>query len=63
MAGKEPVNGWLCLVLYLFISIGFSAYLQSSLNKVWEAEAEPLPGHDAPPPVSDRDAAAAGFGT
>jgi hypothetical protein len=49
IAKKEPVNGWLCLVLYLFISIGFYAYLQSSLNKVWEAEAEALPGHDAPP--------------
>jgi hypothetical protein len=49
VAGKEPVNGWLVLVLYLIISIGMFAYLQSSLNKVWEAEAEALPGQDAPP--------------
>jgi hypothetical protein len=49
VAGKEPVNGWLVLVLYLIISIGMWAYLQSSLNKVWEAEAEALPGKDAPP--------------
>ncbi|MGV1048187.1 MAG: DUF4234 domain-containing protein [Solirubrobacterales bacterium] len=35
IAGREPVNGWICLVLYLVISIGFYAYLQSSLNKIW----------------------------
>jgi Domain of unknown function (DUF4234) len=49
VAGKEPVNGWLVLVLFLVLSIGMYAYLQSSLNKVWEQEAEPLPGHEAPP--------------
>jgi hypothetical protein len=49
VAGKEPVNGWLVLVLYLFLQIGMYAYLQSSLNKVWEQEAEPLEGHEAPP--------------
>jgi Domain of unknown function (DUF4234) len=53
VAGKEPVSGWLCLVLCLVgLSIVYYAYLQSSLNKVWAAEAEPLPGQDAPP-VSD----------
>jgi hypothetical protein len=25
------------------------AYLQISLNNIWEQEAEPLPGHEAPP--------------
>jgi hypothetical protein len=49
VAGKEPVNGWLVLVLFLFLQIGMYAYLQSSLNKVWEGEAEPLEGHEAPP--------------
>ena len=49
VAGKEPVNGWLVLVLYLVLALGMWAYLQSSLNKVWEAEAEPLAGHEAPP--------------
>ncbi len=53
IAGKEPVNGWLCIVLYLVISIGFWAYIQSSLNKVWEAEAEPLVGGEAPPATGD----------
>ncbi len=49
IANKDPVNGWLVLVLYLVLSIGMWAYLQSSLNAIWEQEAEPLEGHEAPP--------------
>jgi hypothetical protein len=49
VAKKDPVNGWLVLLLYIFLSIGMWAYLQSSLNQIWEQEAEPLEGHDAPP--------------
>jgi hypothetical protein len=49
LGGKEPVNGWIALLLYLFISPGMFAYLQVSLNQVWEQEAEALPGHEAPP--------------
>lgn len=49
VAGREPVNGWIALILYLVISIGFYAYLQASLNHIWEQEAEPLPGQEAPP--------------
>jgi hypothetical protein len=49
IAGQEPVNGWIALLLYLFIAPGMWAYLQVSLNHVWEAEAEPLPGQEAPP--------------
>jgi hypothetical protein len=52
LAGQEPVNGWIALLLYLFIAPAMWAYLQVSLNHVWEAEAEPLPGQEAPP-VSD----------
>jgi Domain of unknown function (DUF4234) len=52
LGGKEPVNGWIALLLYLFISPAMFAYLQISLNQVWEQDAEPLPGHEAPP-VSD----------
>jgi Domain of unknown function (DUF4234) len=52
LAGQEPVNGWIALLLFLFIGPAMWAYLQVSLNHVWEAEAEPLPGHEAPP-VSD----------
>ena len=52
LGGKEPVNGWIALLLYLFISPGMFAYLQVSLNHIWEQEAEALPGQKAPP-VSD----------
>jgi Domain of unknown function (DUF4234) len=53
LGGKEPVNGWIALLLYLFIAPGLWAYLQVSLNQLWEQEAEPLPGQDAPPAPSD----------
>jgi hypothetical protein len=53
VAGKEPVNGWLSLLLYLLLAPAFWAYLQVSLNHVWEQEAEPLPGQAAPPPSGD----------
>jgi len=53
IAGREPASGWIALILYLLLSPGMFAYLQVSLNNVWEQEAEPLPGHDAPPAPSD----------
>ncbi|MGN6257224.1 MAG: DUF4234 domain-containing protein [Solirubrobacterales bacterium] len=53
IAGREPVSGWISLILYLLLSPGFWAYLQVSLNSVWEQEAEPLPGHAAPPAPAD----------
>jgi hypothetical protein len=52
VAGRDPVNGWIALLLYLFIGIALPAYLQVSLNHVWTQEADPQPGQDAPP-VSD----------
>jgi Domain of unknown function (DUF4234) len=52
VAEREPVSGWLSIVLYLLISPAFWAYLQSSLNHIWEQEAEPAEGQAAPP-VSD----------
>jgi hypothetical protein len=53
VGSKEPVNGWIALLLYLFIAPGMWAYLQVSLNNIWEAEAEALPGPEpAPPPDS-----------
>ncbi len=52
VAGREPVSGWLSIVLYLLIAPAFWAYLQSSLNHIWEQEAEPAEGQAAPP-VSD----------
>ena len=47
LAGVEPLNGWLALVLYLVVSPIFFAYEQSELNKAWAAEGGPVP--DAPP--------------
>lgn len=52
VASREPVNGWIALLLYLFIAPGLWAYLQVSLNHIWEQEGEALPGQPAPP-VSD----------
>jgi hypothetical protein len=51
LADREPVNGWIALVLYLFISPAMFAYLQVSLNHVWEQELNPAPGESAPPPT------------
>jgi hypothetical protein len=38
LSGVEPLNGWIALAFYLFLGIGFPAYLQSGLNKVWGAQ-------------------------
>ncbi len=53
IAGREPVNGWISIVLYLVIAPAFWAYLQNSLNHIWEQEGEVLPGQGTPPPPSD----------
>ena len=53
LAGQEPLNGWIAIILYLLIAPGLWAYIQSSLNKVWQAEAEAIPGAPAPPAPSD----------
>ena len=37
--GTEPVNGWIALVLYIVIAPAFWAYLQVSLNELWDATA------------------------
>src|SRR4051812_3015880 len=44
VAQREPVNGWIALILFLLLGIAYPAYLQASLNQVWLAEAEGLPG-------------------
>lgn len=49
ITGQEPVSGWISIILYLLLAPAFWAYLQVSLNHVWEQEAEPLPGQEAPP--------------
>lgn len=72
LAGREPVNGWIALILYLLLAPGFWAYLQVSLNELWRQEAEALPGQEPPPvstshmppplPPEERTSAAAGTG-
>jgi hypothetical protein len=53
VAGQEPLNGWIALILFILISLGLWAYMQSELNKLWRAEAEALPGQPAPPAIED----------
>src|ERR1043165_797059 len=53
VAGREPVSGWIAPVLYLLPSPGRWAYLQGSLNNIWQREAEPRPGQEAPPASGD----------
>jgi hypothetical protein len=55
LANREPVNGWIVLVLYLFVAPAMWAYMQVSLNQVWEQELAAAPGQDAPPPRPDDD--------
>lgn len=33
----KPPNGWIALLLYIFISPAFWAYIQASLNKLWRS--------------------------
>lgn len=54
LGGLEPANGWIALILYLVLSVGFWAYLQASLNALWRSEGEPLPGQPAPPEPADQ---------
>jgi hypothetical protein len=37
LAGPQPINGWLGLVLYVVISPALYAYMQSGLNSVWRS--------------------------
>jgi hypothetical protein len=47
VAGTEPPNGWIALILYIVLSPAFAAYLQVSLNHTWVALAAPAPGAQA----------------
>jgi hypothetical protein len=53
LAGQEPLNGWIALILFFVISLALWAYMQSELNKLWRREAQPLPGQPAPPEIED----------
>lgn len=54
IAGREPLNGWIAIILYLLLSPALWAYVQVSLNDVWRQEAEPLPGEATPPSPPDQ---------
>ena len=54
LAGKEPPNGWIAIILYVLIAPALWAYIQVSLNDLWQAEADPVEGQPAPPPPSDQ---------
>jgi hypothetical protein len=49
IAGNEPLNGWIAIILYFLLAPGLWAYIQSSLNDVWRQEADALPGQELPP--------------
>jgi uncharacterized protein DUF4234 len=48
LAGKDPLNGWIAIILYLLLSPALWAYIQVSLNDVWRLEADALPGQEPP---------------
>jgi len=39
-ASREMPNGWIGLILYLLLAPALWAYMQVSLNQVWETEAQ-----------------------
>jgi hypothetical protein len=43
LAGIEPLNGWIGLILYVVISPAFYAYMQDGLNNVWRTVAQERP--------------------
>ena len=54
LAGQEPPNGWIAIILYLLLAPALWAYIQVSLNNVWQAEADPAEGQLAPPAPADQ---------
>jgi hypothetical protein len=53
IAGQTPLNGWIAIILYLLIPPALWGYIQSELNKVWQAEADPVEGELTPPAPTD----------
>jgi hypothetical protein len=51
LTGVDPLNGWIALAFYLLLGLGFPAYLQSGLNRVWGAQADPAVAVPAPNPA------------
>jgi Domain of unknown function (DUF4234) len=40
LAGIEPINGWIGLILFIVFYPAFMGYMQSGLNPVWRAQAD-----------------------
>jgi hypothetical protein len=40
LGGREQANGWIALILYLLLAPALWAYIQVSLNEIWEQDAE-----------------------
>ena len=40
LAGIEPINGWIGLILFIVFYPAFMGYMQSGLNPVWGAQAQ-----------------------
>jgi hypothetical protein len=54
LAGKEPINGLIAVLLFFVISPALWWYIQDSLNGVWRSEATALPGEALPPELHDQ---------
>ncbi|MBV9336059.1 MAG: DUF4234 domain-containing protein [Solirubrobacterales bacterium] len=54
LAGKEPINGLISVVLFFVISPALWWYMQDSLNGIWRSEATALPGEAPPPELRDQ---------
>jgi Domain of unknown function (DUF4234) len=39
LAGIEPINGWIGLILFIVFYPAFMGYVQSGLNPVWQVQA------------------------
>ena len=56
LAGRERANGWIALILYLLLAPALWAYIQVSLNEIWEQDADALPEGEPPgQPQADAD--------
>ncbi len=47
LAGVDPINGWIGLILFFVFSPAFYAYMQSGLNATWKAVASQAPAPEA----------------
>ena len=53
ISSKDPINGWIALVLYLVVAPAYWAYLQVALNDVWRSDALTLTGEALPAAPAD----------